>query len=808
MIASWRSKALLWVFGAGSVCFGCPKTKASQPNYSTEQEWIISDVSSSIVALTRYAKTREIEPQPEVQVQTRSKPKEAPPRFGLKHLSSGAALELTVEDYVWSPELYAPWVKNLLGSQQPQEAKRKALHPALTELTAQVLEQENQRLSEAITAAPMAPLLHEQAALLLGAFSLRETGAHFFYDVRHQLSRMSAHLALARALRAGAPPSVDGQLARALLLTLAGRTADAVKLLDSLEPPANSPTSAWSRAIRVRATHDWRLLTAPGATLLEQLVHFRQLQRNFSRGGAKALERYGQLKSAPEPDWGRILRKNPSIEICNRFVKSEPELEEARAVYALHFEVKSPKQRDLIAALNTQPVHGGAYKRKGRPYLAVIDWGIWAAFEQRELLADAYTAARCSYDLYGKGAFEKRWKKDAVILSSLQLAPFVALWVDEHGDNKPLILAAADVAKRAPAAVTAYNWSILFKQAKTMNVPRFGRWFRPLLPHGITLFENPRFYRPTGWVQDRDISGLVQLNPYNHDLITYDLQNKHGVVPPPDKLLSAFNGLEEYDMSAMWQVVKASRKHGAKDYKARASKLCALAPRRCKTLAEWAIQEQEPDRAAELYRTYVQKTRDRVHISNYVGWLTEYELKKGNKQEALRLARIAAQAYSYSGLSLYGSVLERLGKPKEAEVVFKRIQERYRSLAPLTAFFIRQQKAKDRGLRRRAKEGIRTMFPKGLETWKAVDRSKPPKDGCIVETISHEARKANLRRGSIIVGMDGYRIQNEAQYMTILALSPDPELKLLFWNDREYKESAARPPRRRFGINLGDYKAP
>ncbi len=58
---------------------------------------------------------------------------------------------------------------------------------------------------------------HEGAALVLGAFALRES-AGFFSDVRWTLNRMTAHLAMAAALRgADEPASIDGALAEVTL---------------------------------------------------------------------------------------------------------------------------------------------------------------------------------------------------------------------------------------------------------------------------------------------------------------------------------------------------------------------------------------------------------------------------------------------------------------------------------------------------------------------------------------------------------------------------------------------------------------
>jgi hypothetical protein len=116
------------------------------------------------------------------------------------------------------------------------------------------------------------PALHEAAALTVGAFALRESAGRFC-DVRWSLNRMTAHLAMAAALTRDGPATVDGRLAQAVLLSLANHQARALSSLDRLsEESASDAVKAWTRALRVRMTQDWRLIESPAtATPLEKL---------------------------------------------------------------------------------------------------------------------------------------------------------------------------------------------------------------------------------------------------------------------------------------------------------------------------------------------------------------------------------------------------------------------------------------------------------------------------------------------------------------------------------------------------------
>ena len=102
---------------------------------------------------------------------------------------------------------------------------------------------------------------------------------------------MSAHLALARALRApAAPPGPDADYARLVQTTLIGRQREAVDEIARLQHiRPTTGQQAWLVALGMRNTGDWRLVGNPArASLLEKIEYVRALKR--SQGGPKALE--------------------------------------------------------------------------------------------------------------------------------------------------------------------------------------------------------------------------------------------------------------------------------------------------------------------------------------------------------------------------------------------------------------------------------------------------------------------------------------------------------------------------------------
>jgi hypothetical protein len=64
-----------------------------------------------------------------------------------------------------------------------------------------------------------------------------------------------------------------------------------------------------------------------------------------------------------------------------------------------------------------------------------------------------------------------------------------------------------------------------------------------------------------------------------------------------------------------------------------------------------------------------------------------------------------------------------------------------------------------------------------------------------------------MRRGHVIVGLDGFRIRNAASYDLVWALSHSPRMKLVVWRGTSYDEIEAELWDRRFRFTLEDLAA-
>lgn len=134
-------------------------------------------------------------------------------------------------------------------------------------------------------------------------------------------------------------------------------------------------------------------------------------------------------------------------------------------------------------------------------------------------------------------------------------------------------------------------------------------------------------------------------------------------------------------------------------------------------------------------------------------------------------------------LTLAG-LLERRNRVEEARELFEAVAKRYpgpreRSLA---AFYYRQAV-----IAKRAeyvdlwKNTEQALFPGGLKPTPVTMANQPAK-GIFVDRDSTESRKVRLQAGDIIVGVDGFQVENEAQFATVMAFGgADAPHKFTAW---------------------------
>jgi tetratricopeptide (TPR) repeat protein len=719
---------------------------------------------------------------------------------------------ITLSQHLWAPENYVALGRALASAMKLQASDAGSAAPsdlpvALTQPDTATLLRENRRITEALAQHPLNATLHEEASLLIGTLALREAAGKF-NDIRPALCRMTAHLVMAACFQE--KPGPTGQLARIVQETLVDRQAAAIQGLEEF-PSLPEAWQPWVRALKMRATLDWRLLPAPEkATLLEQLAYARAI--TLAVDAAPLQNFLSEHEIAVIPDWHRLVLATAfGVEQGHVFAtKSIPtEFVAAVETHQLHTGKKLDDLSLLVSALNEPATRAVTSEPAGSLRLQPLSWGTLAAFHQRHLLHCV-----ASTHLF----FAKRWgvPEEAASLremaqqnlAALQLYPLLQLCnFCETTVDSATHSVAVDFCVAKPELVTACMWFNL-ENTKTSNgiatrPPASRRWF----PHGL-IFGCPFEYSVRHYELhcvphqgDTAIASLVTAAPHAY----YILFGYAGTLGPnrADALKTALSPIAPYHLNAAYEIAEPL-KHDPKAYSEAMKAVCSLDPNAYIGLGEYLSQHGLAQDAAEAFEAGFQKAPDRIRMSNKSEWYVNYLFDHGQKEKALEVANEAAEVYSFRGLQTAAGLMTRMEQWADAFELFEAIAERYRDLLPLMTHLLAHKDSVPEVATQHASLVAKT-FPNGLRKVTLADFKDKPKRGAVFTSSSALTQQYQINPGTVIVALDEHAIDSMAQYEFVRALSPNAPLQLIVWDGATYRELTANIPDRRFQCGMESY---
>lgn len=823
--------ALLLLPGCGK-----PAPGADRGAIEEETQFLIQRILEELLVMTRYAREGRAVPRPGTLVQVwegeaaswghpdyRARVRAAPRR-------PAKELKLPLEQPVWEPAVYRE-VLAVLAQQAGLDAQAAAapgangpgdrpgnLLETLLACDAESLHRASEQVAAELTAAFRQPAPHERAALVLGVFALREAcGA--FYDVRLPLCRMTAHLAWARAARGEQPPGVEGQLADALLYALMGNQADA---LSRLEKIAESPlTRPWRRALRAWITGDYRELDGvEDRTPLEQVCWFGAGARSVS--AQAAWDKLPEGRATERVDFCRLAQQQGvSVGLGHQVYTLSPKLERAELarVFRLHGR-PLPGLAELAPALNLEPDHGIEAGPDGAARVQVLDWGLWAQFLQRHLCHSLHENHRFLKSVWGVTEEAAAFARDADnTFKELRLYPFVRrLRADQQASYQAAAEACGEVIRRRPHLAPVALWNLMYAQPAGLerhlppDLPDIRLWHRHS-PPPHTVYRAAERFRLFRLTPPAEVLPLVEtlhrLAPYNLEVAQRYLHYKYGDFgrgQPPKVIEAAYGPLLEYSAPALWAAAHAVENDPAayERWLARAAERHALY---YFTLGRYFAERGDEARALKYHELGVQQCRDAVGVANNARWLVGYYFRNNRLDEARKLADFAAEVYSAEGLQTKGDLHFWLKEYAQSFEYYRRLEERYNNTRAVFNWWLsyREQTGRDdydAEINRR----LDWLFPRGRRTISPTELADPPRAGVEIQQENDLLRAAGLKKGDIIVGLDGQQVDNLEQYLYLRVFLPDDTLRLLVWDGLRYREVTARPPQRRFGVSFGTYQ--
>jgi len=728
---------------------------------------------------------------------------------------SGLKIRLDVNGPIWSPEIYADVVTFLasnvgLEKSQVTTSSDTSLLTKLTDGSADTIERQNQKLSNLLEDDFTNPSLHEQAAVLLGAFTLREHSGDF-YEIRSPLCRITAHLAMADYFNAGQTASLNAQMGKAMLLSLMNNQAEAVKELDNI-PTNDVAVANWIRALRAYNTGDYRPLDkADNLSEIECIEWFRAL--NISANSDIA---WGKLSESQKQkvDFVRIANEgNYSVGMGHELLARTLPLEfgEIAAIYQAA-QQKDLQEKDLVAALNQPPDRCFSTSKDNKPKTRIIGWGLWAAFLQRQLCHAVQQDFNFLQRRWGVPDEAKKFSdKCNTLLSGLRLYPFVERFncIDVETYHKA-VDDGFKVTIATPQLVPAECWNYLcywFTPQEYYHPnpnPHINEWHRHNPPPGTAYNPLPRLDHPSLIDHPEKVDKIHELAPYDSNISWYLWKTKYQKNPTFEQASTLFEPVLAYDCNAIKKVA-ATVQNQPDVYERLLIQAAKIDPSDYYTLADYFAQ-QNADKAAGYLEKGHQLDPDSVRASYHSSWLIKYYLAKGLVADARREADFAGDVYSSVGLQAKAEFLEATDDYTGAFQWFSHIEERYEDSGPLTAFCLRYKtKTGDSRYDNEAQKRIGKFFPNGLEKVQLANFKSPPNDGVLVKTATTLALTSGLKAGTVIVAVYGIRTHNFEQYQLGREINNDPVLDLIVWQDNSYKEIKASPPNHRFGGDFGDY---
>jgi hypothetical protein len=768
-----------------------------QSAWANEQEWLVDRITRDIRDMASYATTRN------------------PASLDLKAVKPA---EVRIEDHLFSPRSYETFAGDALAGRRASRARPAAasgdderLLSALLDPRPGLLAREDQALSRKLSEDSEDAGAHERAALLLGAFALRDC-AGISTDTRPALTRMTAHLALARALSAG-EQGVAGLYAEAILTTLVGRQRDALSRLEALSTRAKAPAEqSWLRALRLRNTNDWRIAEKEKRlSLLESLEEFRAL--TIAKDGDDAVAWLEQRKPPMVAEWGRLaLDRGGSVETFNRFTDFAlmMDLQEVREVLTV-LQASPKDQTAFFETINTRP--GGSLETgaEGRWHQVAIGRGLWGNRFQRSIVFDLKMANSRFWSLGQPGqrkAFDAQAREG---FGRLELFPIVLrAFADDAASYRVAMAAVRELATRSPELMTGGHWLLAFQKedfAPVANdLPDPASWFDPVLPSG-TIYDVVERQARMGRMPADQIAALRAEAPYDSELATLAASRRAPERRSVEDLARFYGPLAEFHTRIMGTLADAAW-YDPVQFRKRQGALCELSAKYCFLLGYRLAELGFPDEAAVQYQKGFDGARDRVRAANESRWLVDYYFDHGNTKKAESVARAAAEVYSAGGLFVMARLMERMKRLREAEEYYRRIQERYNDGEALVGFYYRRARVdKDASYETRLRTALALALPSGLEPFDRASLPPAPQDGAVFKGANDNTKRYGIQWGNVVVAVDGFRVHDYPAYDLVRALSQSPKMKLVVWRGKSYDEIEVELWDRRFRVDMDSYPA-
>ncbi|MDX2080340.1 MAG: hypothetical protein SFU53_06105 [Terrimicrobiaceae bacterium] len=772
--------------------------------YQTEEAWTVREVAQSLADLAAFGAGKASQP---VEVAESSVD-------GVYNIrSSSGRFSVDVRGGIWSPTTYSELATKMAGApsglqQQPVPDWSNLLNPGF-----QNLAEENRRISDWLTKEPKSADGHVQAALLLGTIGLNDRASDF-RDPRRVMNRMTAHLALARALGVDEGDPAH-RVASAMLLTLAGNQSAAVEEINGW--PETDELAPWKSLLLLRNTGDWRLVEhlGPQTPPAVRNEFIDAMVRSITpRAGFDYIR---ERSVSPDVAIWRIFNEAPmSVQLGHVFQKRMLEFELAETAAAAKFyglPVAADRADWLRDYLET-PAGSVVVETPNGRMVDVAGRDIFADFHQRHLLGGISGLFQFLHDYWGVRDQAQQLREFVLSeLPDLRLKPFLVRLIARTDDDQRAANPAGEaVIFKAPESVTPEMWATLRRDAagkERFSAPDFHGWFSPEVPRQTAFETSLRLYS-IGVGDENDANWLGELwkrSPFDYTLSCFNAFLDEGKswaisLPVLDKWLAK---ILPYNVSAMKRRAVPLESDPVA-YAEAMEPVIRFDPDQLIQVAAVAEKRGYDDLREKYLLRAFEDADNRVWMANESPWLVARLYESGRVEKAREVADAAAEVYSYSGLQAAIWLAEAEGRWKDAMELARKTDERYNEgPSEQVACYLRMnERSPDEAAA--FVDVVKEVFPDGIQKATLTDFSGPPSAGSRIDSASAQLERFGLKPGQIIVGLDGYRVDSYEQYAAIRGLREDPTMKIIAWDGQEYREMEGTVAGRRFHVEMSTYR--
>jgi tetratricopeptide (TPR) repeat protein len=442
-----------------------------------------------------------------------------------------------------------------------------------------------------------------------------------------------------------------------------------------------------------------------------------------------------------------------------------------------------------------------------------LSWGLWSRFFERHLVAHAvHIDVLYRHSLGRSSEAEAIGDRLDARFGGLDLYPAATSLRTRgvaNGDaDLRLIDQAIRVTLRRPEIVPAVLWGWLERGQKYEPIARG-------MPAGAAWFERPRARVAAIDLRRRldgiahpltaaDLEALWREAPADFRVAEINMERRTPQERTAGQVRELFAARLDYDLRA--------RRHLAATLTVPAERApveegnCALDVEACFAFARTLVDAgRERDAVAAYEKALADPRMGRVAMSNNVQWLTAWYRDHGRIERALELANAAAEVYSARGLLARASLYESLDRFDEAADDYIAVAERYDEPQHPMAFFYRMARVrKVAAYEPRLEEWTHDVFPAGLQPIGPGDAKQAPAHAVQVMKDSELSRKFGIQAGDLIVGIDGWRVENVRQLYAVTAFSKDERIRYVLWRGTRL-DTEARAPGRLLQVLLRSY---